>query len=129
MERDNVVSHMWILGRKLKDAYNYLARQYKLEEYTYCQGFPPKASVFFKDQSGAESLIYKSIFQQECIKHSVLFNGHQLNCLMRTDRDIEYTITVYNEAFQTLQKAYNSEDPGSFLNGEMINPIFRRVNY
>jgi glutamate-1-semialdehyde 2,1-aminomutase/spore coat polysaccharide biosynthesis protein SpsF len=129
MERDNVVSHMWILGRKLKDAYNYLARQYKLEEYTYCQGFPPKASVFFKDQSGNESLLYKSIFQQECVKYGVLFNGHQLNCLMRTDRDIEYTITVYNEAFQALQKAYNSEDPGSLLNGEMINPIFRRVDY
>lgn len=129
VERDNVISHMWILGRKLKDAYNYLARLYKLEEYTYCQGFPPKASVFFKDQLGDESLLYKSIFQQECVKHGVLFNGHQLNCLMRTDRDIEYTVAVYNEAFQVLQKAYNSGDPGSFLDGEMINPIFRRADY
>ena len=129
MERDNVISHMWILGRKLKDAYNYLTRQYRLEKYTYCQGFPPKASVFFKDQSGNESLLYKSIFQQECIKHGVLFNGHQLNCLMRTDQDVEYTITVYNEAFQTLQKAYNSEEPDTFLKGKMIDPVFRSVDY
>ena len=110
MERDNAVSHMWILGRKLKEGYNYLARRYKLDGITQCIGLPPKTKVLFKDDSNDLKKSYRRIFQDECLKRGVLFDGNHVQCLMRTDYQIEYTITVYNEAFQILRDACNSDD-------------------
>ena len=128
-QRDNAISHMWVLGRKLKDGYNYLARQYGLETYTWCQGLPPRSSISFKDHQGQDSLLYKSIFQQECIKRGVLFVGLHKFCLMHSQEQIEYTIAVYDEAFQVLQQAYQADNAEGFLEGSMLEPVFRREDY
>ena len=129
LERDNAISHMWILGRRLKDGYNYLARHYGLEAYTWCQGLPPRAGIVFKDINGGDSLVYKGIFQQECIKRGVLFNGVHKFCLMHSNEQIDYTLAVYDEAFQVLRKASQADDPSILLKGPVPEPVFRRVDY
>ncbi len=128
-ERENVTSHMWILGRKLKDGYNYLARRYGLDAFTWCQGLPAYSGLTFNDAQGVESLLHKSIFQQECIKRGVLWVGLHKFCLMHTQEQIEYTLAVYDEAFRVLKKAYESDDPEVFLEGPMLEPVFRQQNY
>ena len=109
MERDNAVSHMWILGRKLREGYNYLARKYKLDSVTQCVGLSPRTRVLFKDHRNGHRRVHRLIFQQECLKRGVLFDGNHVQCLMRTDRQIEYTITVYNEAFKVLRAICDSD--------------------
>jgi len=128
-QRENVTSHMWILGRKLKDGYNYLAKQYGLESYTWCQGLPPRAGIQFVDTQGQDSLLYKSIFQQECIKRGVLFVGQHKFCLMHSQEQIEYTLAVYDEAFKVLSQAYQTDDPEVFLEGTILEPVFRQQDY
>lgn len=128
-ENNNVFSHMWVLGRKLKDGYNYLSKKYDLDRYTWCQGLPPKAAIVYKDKEGHDSLLFKSIFMQECIKRKVLFNGLHKFCLMHTNEQVEYTISVYDEAFKVLKLAYEEENAHAFLEGTMLEPVFRKFDY
>jgi glutamate-1-semialdehyde 2,1-aminomutase/spore coat polysaccharide biosynthesis protein SpsF len=129
MERENATSQMWIFGRKLKDAYNYLSKRYGLESITWSQGLPPRTVNMFKDADGKDSQLLRSIFQQECIRRGVLFNGAPKICLMHTDRQIEHTICVYDEAFQVLKKALESGQPEKFLHGKPTQPVFRKSDY
>jgi len=129
MINENVISHIWILGRKLKDAYNYLSRQHKLYELTWCQGFPPRPINVFKNRDSNDDLSYKSLFQQECIRRGILFNGAPKICQMTTDQQIEETIVVYDEAFKVLAKAYMEDNPMKFLLGPPVEPIFRQIDY
>ena len=59
-----------------------LAREYEVDRYTECIGLPPRTVVAFKDETGAESLVLKSLFQQECLKRGALFTGGQKHLLL-----------------------------------------------
>ena len=50
--------------------------------------------VNFKDESGQESLILKSLFQQECLKRGILFSGGHNICYSHTDDDIDRVAVV-----------------------------------
>lgn len=129
MEKENAISHMWIMGRKLKDGFNYLARLNGLEGKVSCMGLPPKAAVVFNETGGSQALAYKALFQQECARRGILFNGNHAICLSHTDEQIEYTISVYGEALKVLSRAYEDDNPEALLAGPMIQPVFRKANY
>ena len=128
-ERDSVVSHLWVLGRKLKDAYNYLSRKYRLEEVTWCQGLPCRLRLTLLDTEVADAVVYRSIFQQECARRGVLTNCAPLTCRMHTDAEVEQTIRVFAAAMDTLAAAYRSESPDRYLLGPSAEPVFRKSDY
>ncbi len=122
-----VVEHLWTMGRKLKDGFNALAVKYALNTFTECIGFPPRTVITFKDTHGLESLELKTLFQQEAIKRGVLFSGAQNMCYSHTDTDIERTLEVYDETFGILARAIKGGDVGSYLEGKIVQPVFRRA--
>lgn len=126
---ENVVSHMWRLGRFLMDGFNFLAEQHGLREHVWCQGLPPRGLTNFMDHDGKPSLVFKSIFQQECIKRGVLFNGQHKFCLAHNDDDVRRTFDVYADAFAVLKLSYESDKPEQFVEGKPIEPVFRQVDY
>lgn len=126
MREKSVISHLWEQGRKLKDGYNVLARELELSRYTECVGLPPRTVITFKDESGEESLLLKSLFQQECLKRGVLFSGGQNICYSHTDSDIDHTLRVYRTAIEILAQALKSEDIQGKLEGELVQPVFRQ---
>lgn len=123
----NVVGHLWGQGRRLKDGYNVLAREFGVDRFTECVGLPPRTIFTFKDETGAESLILKSLFQQECIKRGVLLSGGQNVSYSHGDADIDHTLRVYRGALEVLSKALASGDPSRWLEGEPVKPVFRRA--
>jgi glutamate-1-semialdehyde 2,1-aminomutase/spore coat polysaccharide biosynthesis protein SpsF len=125
-ERD-VIEHLWEQGQKLKDGYNVLAREFKLDERTGCVGFPPRTVVTFKDENGEDSLLLKSLFQQECIRRGVLFSGSQNMCYSHNDADIDHTLRVYRTAMEILADAIHKENVKDRLEGEVVQPVFRRA--
>jgi len=128
-ERDNVIPMAWTRGRKLRDGYNYFAAQYGLQAHTMAQGLPARTVNVFKPKGKFNELIFKSIFQQECTRRGVLFNAVMQTCLMHTGAQVERTLSVFDEGFKVLQKAYDSEDPSQFLLGKPLEPVFRKTDY
>jgi len=125
LQRKKVIEFLWEQGRKIKDGYNVLARQYELEPYTRCVGFPPRTVIEFKNERGEDDLILKSLFQQECIKRGLLFTGTHNICFSHSNRDIEYTLKVYRTVLEIILSARKKNRIRKLLKGDPIVPIFR----
>ena len=122
-----VIPHLWEQGRKLQDGVNVLAREFDVERFVRCIGMAPRTVVTFTDQSGRESLLIKSLFQQECLKRGVLFSsGHNL-CFSHSADDIEYTLRVYRAAMEIVGEAIRQDKVSERLEGKPVQPVFRRV--
>lgn len=127
LEQKGVLVHLHAQGRKLKDGYNVLARHFGLDEQTTCVGLDARTAVTFRDRSGAESLLYKSLVQQECLKRGVLFGGAHNLCFSHSDADIDHTLRTYRAALEILATAIERDDVVQRLDGPRVEPVFRRV--
>jgi len=122
-----VISHLWERGRKIKDGYNYIAKAHGLERYTECIGFNPRTIITLKDSKGNDDLVLKSLFQQECIKRGILFAGSHNICFSHSNRDVDYTLRVYNTVLGILRDALHKNDIKRRLKGRPVEPVFRKA--
>jgi glutamate-1-semialdehyde 2,1-aminomutase/spore coat polysaccharide biosynthesis protein SpsF len=123
----NVIAHLWEQGQRLKDGTEVLAREFGLERRVTCVGLPPRTVVQFYDESGRESLLIKSLFQQECLKRGVLFSGGHNICFSHTTEDIDYTLRVYRTAMEIVNEAIRHHQVNERLEGSPIQAVFRRA--
>lgn len=127
MRDKDVIAQLWAQGQKLKDGYNVLAQEFGIEQYTECIGLPPHTVAVFNDESGTESLILKSLFQQECLKRGVLFSvGHNV-CYSHSDSDVDHTLRVHRTALEILSRAIREGDVLEKLEGKPVEPVFRQA--
>jgi glutamate-1-semialdehyde 2,1-aminomutase/spore coat polysaccharide biosynthesis protein SpsF len=124
---NEVIAHNWEQGGKIKDGLNTLAREFGMEDYVRCTGLPPRTVVGFFDEGGRESLLVKSLFQQECLKRGVLFSGGQNICFSHSNEDIDYTLRVYRAALEITRDAIRRNQIEDVLEGEPVQPVFRRT--
>lgn len=127
LREKKVIGHLWEQGQKLRDGYTVLARQFGVERYTECVGLAPHTVFTFKDETGTDSLVMKSLFQQECLKRGVLFSGGQNICYSHSDADIDYTLRAYRAAMEILATAIKEGDILGHLEGAPVQPVFRRA--
>ena len=126
IKEKNVIAYLWEQGRKLKDGYNVLAREYALEKYTQCIGFSPRTVVKFKDERQKDDLVLESLFQQECIKRKILFTGAHNMSFSHSSTDIDYTLRVYRTVLEIIAKAKRDKKVARLLKGKSVEPIFRK---
>lgn len=127
MREQKVISHLWTQGRKLKDGYNVFAKEFGVEPFTACVGLPPRTVMTFKDETGADSLVLKSLFQQECLKRGVLFLVGQNICYSHSDDDVDHTLRVYCTSLDILAQAIQEGDVLERLEGKPVEAVFRKA--
>ncbi len=126
MREKNVIGHLREQGGRLADGFKILSAHYGLSDRLFLQGLPARTVASFKDPSGADSLIVKSLFQQECLKRGVLQLGFHNICFSHGPEDIDYTLRVYRAAMEVVAAAMRDGDIGKFLEGEAVQPVFRK---
>jgi glutamate-1-semialdehyde 2,1-aminomutase/spore coat polysaccharide biosynthesis protein SpsF len=126
MERENYWAHVWRQGAKLQTAFNCLAEEHGLHKLTVCQGLPPWTVVTFSDHDRWSALQLKTLFQQEMIRHGVLFSGSQFLSLQHGDAEIGQTIDAYRQSMQLLRMAINLKAVEDVTCGRVNEVIFRR---
>ena len=119
------IDHFWRQGKKLKEGYNALAREFGTEKRTFCEGLDAHAAIRFIDSQGKDPLVMKSLFQQEVIKSGLLFNGVHNICLCHSDDDINATLEAYRGAMAILKQAIEANDIEKYLEGKKVQPVFR----
>jgi glutamate-1-semialdehyde aminotransferase/spore coat polysaccharide biosynthesis protein SpsF (cytidylyltransferase family) len=127
MEREDYWAHVWRLGTRLQAGFRALARSYGIAEFADCGGLPPWTVVVFKNTDHWSSLQLKSLFQQEMLRHGVLFSGSQFISLAHTDEDIDRTLDAYTEAMKVLRFAIDCHAVDTMTLGEPIQLVFRRA--
>lgn len=112
-------------GKKLKDGYNKIAKEAGIE-FTKCSGYNCRTIITF-DANAGNPLEMKSLVQQEMIKRGILWGGFHNMCYTHTDEDIEYTLKAYEDVLQILKKAVSEKNVKSYLKGEPVEPVFRKI--
>lgn len=128
IQEKNVIPHLWEAGTRLQAGFNRLAWDYGMQKYVECVGLSPRSFVVFRDINKTPALLVKSLFQQEVIKRGVLSisAGHCI-CYSHSVEDIEYTLGVYQEAFEILEKATREANIEQRIEGRPVQPVFRVV--
>ncbi|MBI5662862.1 MAG: aminotransferase class III-fold pyridoxal phosphate-dependent enzyme [Ignavibacterium album] len=123
----NVPEYLAKQGRKLKVGYNSIAQKLGMD-YTKCSGFDCRTIITFDaEKSGCNPLEMKSLVQQEMIKRGILWGGFHNMSFSHSDEDIQYTLNAYEDVLPILKKAVEEKNVKSYLRGEPVEPVFRRV--
>jgi glutamate-1-semialdehyde aminotransferase len=122
-----VISHLWQKGKNLQEGYNKLAQEHGVEKYTRCVGYPPSTLVRFMGKTTDESLLMKSLMQQELLKHGILWAAYHAISYSHKDPEIKRTLEVFDDALKVLGKAAEKHSFGKLLEGKPVKPVFREV--
>ena len=112
-------------GRRLQDGFNAMAKEAGFRDRLTCVGRPTWSLLRFLDADGKDDLLARCLFQQEAVKRGVLLlSTHNLTTAHDTASTDE-TLEVYATVFKTLAEWLRDANPGRFLEGEMIRPVFK----
>ena len=127
MQDHDVIGHLWAQGKKLKDGYNVLAKHFGIDQVTSCVGLPPHSIMTFESHNGIDSLVVKSLFQQECLRRGVLTAGYHNPSYSLNDTDVDYTLRVYRSVLEILGQAISEGDVLERLLGEPVQSVIREA--
>jgi glutamate-1-semialdehyde aminotransferase len=115
------------LGQRLLDGLNGLIRRQGLD-YVSAAGYPCRTLLNFSPAAG-EPLAMKTLVQQELIRRSILWSGIHNICFSHTEQDIDYTLQAFADAFEILHRAVSAGDVRARLQGELLQPVFRKTSH
>lgn len=113
-------------GEKLLLGYNKIATENGLHEITCCKGHPARTIVTF-EAPGQESLLMKSLVQQELIRRGILWSGFHNLSFTHNDTVIDLLLEAYYEVLPILKRAIESGNLEQYLKGRPVQPVFRKV--
>jgi glutamate-1-semialdehyde aminotransferase len=128
IKEKNVPAYLAAKGKLLKDGYNGRAAKAGVSDITSCSGFDCRSIINFNATAG-DPLVLKTLMQQEMIKRGVLWGGFHNMSFSHTDEDIQCTLDAYAEVFLILKDAVNSGKPETYLQGEVLEMVFRKTKY
>ncbi len=126
MQHENVISHLWDYGFRLKELINQLALEYDINTSFIAKG--PSCSPLFLtyDKNGEISFALRTLFLQEMIKNGVLMPWLAL-CFRHGDEEFQITENALRAAFK-VYKIGLEEGVSKLIDGDVIKPVFRKFN-
>ena len=125
LENTDALARMEAHGSTLKDGFNAMAREAGLEDRLKATARPVWSSLKFLDADGADSMLLRSLFQQEALKRGILLLATHNLCAAHGHIDIQQTLEAYAGVFKTLASWLQDKNPSRFLEGSLIEPVFR----
>jgi glutamate-1-semialdehyde aminotransferase len=125
LEQTDALARMEANGRWLQEGFNSLAHEAGLAERFQCIGHPSWSLLKFRDTNGVDSFLERSLFQQETVKRGILLMVTHNLTAAHDSEVIERTLETYAAVFKTLVHWLSEPNPERFLEGPMIQPVFR----
>ena len=127
MTSRDVIGHLWAVGGQLQDGCRRLIEEAGLSKRVNVLGYPPRHALRFLDADGKESLPLKTLFLQETITRGILTMGAHNLSFAHTPADVAETLKAYRDVFGVLRRAVDAGDVESFLQVEVVEPVFRNA--
>jgi glutamate-1-semialdehyde 2,1-aminomutase/spore coat polysaccharide biosynthesis protein SpsF len=125
LETTDALARMEAHGKSLQDGFNTLAKLAGLSERLVCVGRPTWSLIKFRDINGKDSLMLRSLVSQELIKRGILLLVTHNLTAAHDHVAVQQTLEAYAAVFKTVAGWLQEYDPASFLEGTMIQPVFR----
>ena len=128
MEKHNVPQYLAEKGQMIKDGFNALLEEFEMTDLMSISGYPCRSIVNFAEKAG-DGLVLKTYLQQEMIKRGILWSSFHNMCFSHTDADIQFTLDVYRDIFPTFKKLILDGNVESAIQGQVLEPVFRKVKF
>jgi len=119
LEKENVIDHIWKMGKKLKGNFNRLADRVYGMQGVECTGYPCR--LLFKFPTN----LHLGLFWQECVKQGILFGYATFINFAHKEKEIDYTIEAIEKALCIVKE--NWDKPEKALEGEAPQEAFRLI--
>ena len=124
IKEKNVIEHIWHVGKKFKDGYNALAKEFNLQ--TESIGYPPRQNIIFKEEKGFTPNEIYTLFLQETIARGILVGNVILFTYSHSEEDIEKTLDACKAALQYIREGIDKGDLRQRVKGDMKGEVFRQ---
>ncbi|QQL50840.1 glutamate-1-semialdehyde 2,1-aminomutase [Mucilaginibacter ginkgonis] len=122
----NVIDHLWNFGEKLFNGINQISAGLNIKDFFYMDGNPVSMNYVAKDNEGAVSLGFRTLFSQEMIKNGVLIPWIAPS-FMHREEELDFTMDAAEKSLKVVKQALN-EGLEKYLVGPSIKPVFRQFN-
>ncbi len=126
IKKRKTINHINNLGAKIKSGYRKIITENKFEYFTNIIGFNWWPEYIFFNKDGSPSLEKQSLFQQEIIRRGVLTRAGMFICGSHSEKDIQKTLGVFEEALDFVNFAIKKNKVLEYLDGEVIVPVIRK---
>ena len=123
--KNNVVLHMWRIGKIVLDGFNNAIESRGLEERISAIGYPVRQTLTFKNANGEPDFDLAGLYQQEMLKRGILCNAGLGFCHMHSDNDAMYVVRSFAETLDVIGNAIDGGDLKKFLEGKPAQPVFK----
>jgi glutamate-1-semialdehyde-2,1-aminomutase len=117
LKTESVYERIFSIGNRIKDDFNKLAQRHgsKIE----CIGLGPRLDFHYRNINGQEDIKVKTLFMQEVVKRGIFFVWNMLPSYKLSDKDVEYTLKMFDEALQVTTNAEKKGTVATMLEGEL----------
>jgi glutamate-1-semialdehyde 2,1-aminomutase len=127
--RENVPSHLDIVGERLKSGLNLIFEENQISDYLQCVGYPCRSIVALDGQGQFDNLEMKSFVQQELIRRGILWAGYHAISWSHKEEEIDTTLSAFSEVAELLSSLIRQNvNLRSFIEGKPVRPVFRKVS-
>lgn len=121
LKNKDVTKRIWSIGERLQTETNLMADRIGVP--IKLKGYHCRMTFEYKDYNGKHNWLYNSIFMQECVKRGVLLGWSIFPCYTHADKDIEFTLNVFEDAMKVYKKALESKHPENFMEGTPLKIV------
>ncbi len=116
LKTEPVHERIFKIGNHIRDEFNRLALKYgsKIE----CIGLGPRLDFKYRNIKEQDDIYVKTLFMQEVVKRGVFFVWNMLPSYKLSDKDIDYTLKVFDEALKITTDAEKKGTISELLEGE-----------
>lgn len=125
-EQENVIGHLYRQGARLRRGIETTVASLKLERHFAVLGKEPNLVYATRDENGAASQAFRTLFLQETIKRHLLMPSLVVS-FSHTDADIDRTIEGISEALYVYKQALD-QGIEKYLVGRSVKPVYRKFN-
>ena len=116
LKTEPVHERIFKIGNHIRDEFNKLAQKHgsKIE----CIGLGPRLDFKYRNLKNQDDNYVKTLFMQEVVKRGVFFVWNMLPSYKLSDKDIDYTLKVFDEALKITTDAEKKGTVSELLEGE-----------
>lgn len=121
------IDALWRSGRRLQDGTRAAICEAGVMDSLDCAGLAPWTTLRCVGKAAANTLVIRSLFQQECAKRGILTHGNHMLSVAHDDAVVDATLAVYAEIFPILREAIDSGAPERWLEGPPMRAVIRQT--
>jgi glutamate-1-semialdehyde 2,1-aminomutase/spore coat polysaccharide biosynthesis protein SpsF len=125
LQSRNGIDSLWTSGARLQVGTREILKGTGLDAYIECAGLPPWTTLRTIDPDETDSLLLRSLFQQEAIQRGLLTHGNHMLSVAHDEAVIDSTLAAYWQIFPTLVEALQTGEVAKRLKGPPMQRIIR----